>query len=205
MGITRPIEKYERGIFDSLGWGYKGLKWCEFGNLGSYKKMAAKKIYESYGVHHVSMDLNGRDGALPIDLGQPMSAVYINQFNVMTNYGTIEHINNQYQAFKNMHDMCKENGIMIHIFPLVGNWLRHARYYYSEEFAKELAKLCNYHVIKLTVLDKSVYEASKNVIAVTYMKKEINKFVTEEEFSRIEGLTDSGDRSKTGNYTRRKK
>lgn len=53
---------------------------------------------------------------------KPVPFIFINQFDVITNYGTIEHINDQYHAFKNVHDMCKSGGIMIHNFPPQGHW-----------------------------------------------------------------------------------
>ena len=198
MGITRQVEEYEKSVLDFLEWEYKGLKWCEFGNQMSHKKMVAKKVYESYGVQHISMDLNGRGGALPIDLGQPVSHAFVDQFNVVTNYGTIEHINNQFQAFKNMHDMCKEDGIIIHTFPLVGNWPGHCRYYYSENFARELASVCNYHVVNHTIL---VYKAHKDLLAITYIKEKNSRFVNREKFGRIGGIKDTGNLSHTGDYT----
>ena len=201
MGITKPVEEYEKHVLNSLGWKYRGLKWCEFGNQGSYRNKIAKKIYEERGVLHTSMDLNGRDGALPIDLGQPVPSIYVNQFDVVTNYGTIEHINNQFETFKNVHDMCKEGGIMIHVFPLLGNWLKHCRYHYSEKFVTKLASVCDYCVIKHTILDELDYQMRKNMIAITYIKKKNSRFVTREEFSRIEGIVDSGDCRKTRNYT----
>lgn len=198
MGITRQVEEYEKSVLNFLGWKYKGLQWCEFGNQGNYKKMAAKKAYESYGVQHTSMDLNGRDGALPIDLGQPVAHYFVNQFDVVTNYGTIEHVNNQFQAFKNMHDMCKRGGAMIHTFPLVKNWPGHCRYYYSENFVEELANVCNYRIVKHIILSLKI---NKKLLIITYIKENGGRFVAEEEFEQIGGVEDTGNLSHTGDYT----
>jgi len=200
MGIRKPIEEYEKHVLSSLGWAYRGLKWCELGNQRNYENRVAKEIYENYGVQHVSIDLNGKDGALPIDLGQPVPFIFINQFDVITNYGTIEHVNDQFQAFKNMHEMCKEGGIMINVFPLMGNWPKHCRYYYSEKFVNGLANATGYCIFKYTILDESFYKAPRNVIAMTYIKQK-NMFITKEEFNRIGGLKDTGNLMHMGNYT----
>lgn len=204
MSVTRLIAEYERGALELLGLGYKGLMWCEFGNMyNSEEKMAAKKVYESYGVHHVSMDLNGKDGSLMIDLDYPVPSEFIGQFDVVTNYGTIEHINNQYQAFKNMHDLCRVGGIMLHVFPMIGHWPRHGRYRYSGEFVTGLADVCGYRIVNSIILDEGRYRKRKNAIAVIYMKKKDKDFRFEEDFKWIEGIEDSGDLVHTGDYTER--
>ena len=142
MALTKINSEYEKNVLKHLGWKYQGLKWCEFGNQRSFLGKSGKELLEDRGVEHTSMDLNGLDGALRIDLGKPVPADFLNRYNVITNYGTIEHINNQYDAFKNAHDMCRAGGIMIHSFPLVGNWPKHCRYYYDLEFVHKLAVAC---------------------------------------------------------------
>lgn len=204
MGIEAPVEEYEKNTLNSLGLKYRGLKWCELGNqiIIHMGNKVAKEIYSSLGVEHISIDLNGENGALPIDLDKPVPFIFLNQFDVITNYGTLEHVNNQVQAFKNVHDMCKKDGIMIHVLPPPGNWPKHCRYYYSEKFMKKLARICEYQMINYKSLDKSEYAAPKNLIAVTYIKKKNNVFINKEDFDKIEGLTDTGDLKNTGNYTK---
>ncbi|MBC7332798.1 MAG: hypothetical protein H5T91_10320 [Synergistetes bacterium] len=99
MGISKSIWEYERSVLDLLGLEYEGLKWCELGNQRTDEGKVAKNIYLSRGVQHISIDINGRDGALPIDLDKPVPFIFLNQFDVITNYGTIEHVNNQYSVF----------------------------------------------------------------------------------------------------------
>jgi len=203
MGIGKPIEEYEKYTLNSLKLKYKGLKWCELGNQKNYENKVAKYIYLSLGVKHISIDLNGDDGALPINLDQPIPFIFLTQFDVITNYGTIEHINNQFQVFKNIHDSCKLGGIMIHLLPPIGNWPGHCRYYYSKKFVTELANACCYQMINYRILDKFTYKTPRNFIAVTYIKKHNNKFITKEKFNHIGGLIDTGNLTRTGNYSKR--
>jgi hypothetical protein len=100
--------------------------------------------------------------------------------------------------------MCKVEGIMIHVMPLVGNWPGHCRYYYSEEFAQELAKRGEYKLLSLEVLDKERYVAPDNLLAFTLIKDKEQPFITEEEFGAISGVKDTGDMEKTGNYSKPK-
>lgn len=202
MGIETPITQYERESLEKAGLGYDGLKWCELGNQ-RFGTESAKDIYLDHGVaQHISIDLNGKDGAIPLNLDDPVPFVFLGQFDVVTNYGTIEHVNQQYQVFKNTHDMCKRGGLMIHVFPRDGNWPGHCRYYYTEQFAGSLGDACGYETVTSGLLDRGVYERPHNLIAVSY-RKTADAFISEERFNEIDGLVDTEDKTNTGNYTRR--
>jgi len=203
MGRGKIIEEYEKQSLNSLGLKYRDLKWCELGNQITNERKVAKNIYLSLGVEHISIDLNGDNGALPIDLGQLIPFIFLNQFDVITNYGTIEHVNNQFQVFKNVHDMLKHKGVIIHILPLIGNWPKHSRYYYSEKFVRDLANACSYQIINYKILDTSIYMKPKNLIAVTYIKENNNRFISKVKFDQIEGVQDTRDSTRTGNYTKK--
>ena len=200
MALTKINSEYEKNVLKHLGWKYQGLKWCEFGNQRSFLGKSGKELLEDHGVEHTSLDLNGLDGALRIDLGKPVPTDFVNRYNVITNYGTIEHINNQYEAFKNAHDMCRAGGIMIHSFPLVGNWPKHCRYYYDLEFVHKLAVACDYEIVMFFVHNKGQYRGMSNVIAVTYIKKETSRFISRELFSKLDSLVDSGQLKNMGDY-----
>lgn len=164
--------------------------------------VVAKEIYSSWGVRHVSIDLSGEDGALKINLDKPVPRAMMKAFDVVTNYGTIEHVNNQFQVFKNMHDMTRNMGIMIHSLPPPGNWPNHGRYYYPQEFINELAASCNYEIIKLTVqncFSDFRYGSDKNLIMVAF-KKTQETFVEKKVFDKLP-LIDTVDLTHTGNYT----
>jgi hypothetical protein len=189
---------------------YRDLSICELGNqymleMDPMKRdVVAKEIYSSWGVRHVSIDLSGEDGALKIDLDKPVPRALMNAFDVVTNYGTIEHVNNQFQVFKNVHDMTRNRGIMIHTLPPLGNWPNHGRYYYPQEFVTQLAASCNYAIIKLTVrscFSDLCYGSDKNLIMVAFQKKQ-ETFIEKDVFDKLP-LIDTGDLTCTGNYTKR--
>jgi hypothetical protein len=198
MGIIQSIKTYEENIILKLCGKYTGLYWCELGNQ-IYNKIPAKKIYEKLGVKHTSIDLNERDGSLPLNLCNPQTQLY-NQFDVITNYGTSEHVNNQYGIFKNIHEMCKINGIMIHGVPLIKNWQNHCRYYYSIEFFLKLSQKCNYKIYDLKIYDKDYYVFPNNLVLCVYIKNDSNVFIQEDEFSLITGIVDNKDTRRTQNY-----
>lgn len=201
MGIGKPIQDYERKTLDLINLDYEGLEWCELGNQRTWERKPAKEIYISLGVNHTSLDLNGEDGALRVDLDVPVPSELLNRFDVITNYGTLEHVNNQFQAFKNVHDMCKVGGIIIHVLPPVGNWPNHCRYYYSKKFFEQLAEACKYELVNLEIFDIFEYKSPKNLIAVTYKKIEPCTFISGQKFQELD-IFDTGDAIRTGNYTK---
>lgn len=152
----------------------------------------------------MSIDLNGEDGAIVVDLDQPVPSTFVERFDVVTNYGTLEHVNNQFQAWKNVHHMCRIGGVMIHSLTPPGHWPRHGRYYYSQDFVIGLAKSCEYDIVNLT--QRNCYAEhtcglDKDLILVAYLKSD-DKFVPKEQFD-ILPLTDTRDVSHTGNYATR--
>lgn len=208
MGIIKSTIEYEKIILQYLNLDYKGLKWCELGNQlmindDNVVTGSAKEVYISLEVDHISIDINGEDGSLPIDLDLPLPFILLDQFDVITNYGTIEHVSNQYQVFKNTHDMCRKGGIMIHILPLVGTYPGHCQYYYSEEFMVGLARACGYSIISYEIINESTTKIPKKLIATTYLKTKGKSFISKNKFSGLSGIVDTGDTTHTGNYTKK--
>ncbi|MCU0608926.1 MAG: hypothetical protein MUF22_04055 [Chitinispirillaceae bacterium] len=64
-----------------------------------------------------SIDLHGTANALKLDLNYSLNAS--KQYDVIINTGTIEHVFNAGQAFISCHNLCKEQGLMFHVFPLI--------------------------------------------------------------------------------------
>ena len=56
---------------------------------------------------------------------------YIGKFNIVTNFGTSEHVKNQEQCFANIHNLCCAGGVMIHTVPMKNHWRGHGLYKYD--------------------------------------------------------------------------
>lgn len=130
-----------------------GLHVAELGNQQVYpdvfgSKFPAKRLWERFGCEHVSFDINGRDGALPIDLGLPLPSRYRERFDLVTNIGCAEHVEtSQYWCWRNVHELAKPGGLMIHACPEVGSWPKHCKIRYSAEWLMSLATTCGYKVL----------------------------------------------------------
>lgn len=203
MGIRRPLDLFEKRIMKEVGMPYAGISWLELGNqTNRVRCRPAKEVYAGRGVEvHVSIDLNAKDGALPLDLDEPLPEHFDGVFDVVTNYGTAEHVNNQYQVFKTIHDSCRRGGLMIHGFPLQGTFLGHCRYYYPEEFVKKLAGYCMYNVVDTKIFNYSTGKRKRHLLAVAFIKPNDYQFIGRKLFNRLP-IEDTKDTRRTGNYTK---
>ena len=106
-----------------------------------------KEFFTEAGCEHVSIDMNGKDGALKQDLSKSLRHFSLkNSFDIITNSGTSGYVVNQKACFENIDLCCKEGGLMIHIVPEIGsNW---AGKQYDEEFFIRLAKEYLYEIVK---------------------------------------------------------
>lgn len=167
----------------------EGLKMCELGDqlleVEGIDFKVAKDYFESLGVNHTSLDINGQHEALQVDLSVPIKdKKLLNSFDVITNLGTSEHVENQYECFRNIHNLCKRNGLFIHAVPSVGSWLGHCKYYYTPMFFMQLVNNCNYTIINWEVI--TVRGEKTNDVCVAMIKNKNNKFVNKEIFDKFE-------------------
>ena len=173
MGYRKLTIKYAHDMIDMAGFKLENLRMCELGNQlinggrEEYKGFfVAKEYFESLGVHHVSIDLNKKNGSIPLDLNKPIS---IGQFDVVTNLGTTEHVENNKQCFENIHNLCKVGGIMIHLVPHKGSG--HGIRQYTLKWFKNLIKKYNYEVLHLERNGKYEWKETENRIYATLRKR----------------------------------
>lgn len=121
----------------------------------------AKPFYESKGIKHISVDINGKDGAIALDLSKEIPMRNVSSCDVLTNHGTTEHIPNQNIVFKNIHNMCYEGCYMIHQVPIPGTWPGHCIFYYDLEFFDKLASMNGYEVIENRLLNEGAYVGNR--------------------------------------------
>jgi len=111
------------------------------GKRPSSGKVTAKMLYQSLGIkNYKCIDADGMNDALIFDLNTNIRETtgFSEQFDIVTNHGTTEHCFDQMNAFKNIHELCKQSGIMIHGLPFQG-YLNHGFYNYHPKFYHDLA------------------------------------------------------------------
>ncbi len=133
-----PSRSWERKLLTPL----VGDSMLELGNKIK-GTMVYKDVFESLGFRHVSIDLNGQNGALPLDLRKPLD---IGTFDMVTNFGTSEHVSSkdysgQVECWRNILGAMHIGSVLISLGPRPGinKWIRHGRWYATEVFYAELA------------------------------------------------------------------
>lgn len=109
------------------------------------------EMYATLGfTDYTAIDAGGQNGALLYDLNRDLKTTYgfDRQFDVVTNLGTSEHCFNQFQVFKNLHDACRKDGLMIHAVPSQGN-ANHGFYNYQPRFFADLAAANRYGIVRI--------------------------------------------------------
>ena len=177
MGLKVRTLSFLLDCVDKVYGSYDGLSMLELGNqtlrvparvvgrkmilcdqLGKKKwRGFAKQYFQSLGFRHTSMDMNGYNGAVKIDLSRLVDPKWHNRFDVVTNFGTSEHVwarsfSGQYECFRNMHVCAKATGLIIHAVPLQGTYSGHCTYYYSFKFFKTMAADNAYKIVALVRL-----------------------------------------------------
>jgi hypothetical protein len=80
----------------------------------------------------------------------PLPAHLMGHHDVVFNFGTTEHIFNQWNCFEVMHDATKVGGVIYHQLPASG-YFDHGYYCYTPLFFREMAQANGYEVIDLFV------------------------------------------------------
>lgn len=168
MGLERSyIDYIEDCVHAALG-ELAGKRMLELGDQvigesGPISELTGKEYFENRGVLHTSFDLNGKHGALWVDLSKPIrNPKWLGAFDIVTNSGTSEHVEPfgaQYECFMNIHICLRQGGIAVHLVPDIveleqrGRWKNHCNYYYSHEFFTLLADLNGYDLLSSKVID----------------------------------------------------
>jgi hypothetical protein len=140
------------------------------------------------GLDAVSLDIQGFNGrALPINLCEPIAdKSLLGQFDFLIDGGTSEHIINQYQLFKNIFELCKVGGIMVHLLPYVGSTPGHGYWKYSSEFFHNLSHRCGYLLIDRRIGPLRYFKVAKppwrEYIHAALLKTEESAFPYEKDF-----------------------
>lgn len=122
-----------------------GSSMLELGNKVKFagpERVTYKSLFEAAGFRHVSVDINGLDGALPMDLRKPLN---LGTFDMVTNLGTSEHVSEddlggQVACWRNICEAMHVGSVMVSVTPAKGSFNHHATWYPQLPFFEELAE-----------------------------------------------------------------
>lgn len=106
-----------------------------------------RPFWEWLGCHpYMAIDYDGSPHSLALDLNfDDAPEAHRGRYDLVTNFGTTEHIANQVQAMKVIHDLVRPGGIMLHTVPSQGN-ADHGMVNYDPKFFWCLSAACRYHI-----------------------------------------------------------
>ena len=138
----------------------------ELGNKKAKGQPPYRIYYKAINVEYTSIDLNGMDGAIKLDLRKPID---LPSRDMVANIGTAEHIMDQEAVFRNIHNLSHFR--MVHWSRQAKLRPRHGCWGYEKDFFIMLAKLNDYVIEKLYINKKCKY------ICCSYKKINNNNFI----------------------------
>jgi SAM-dependent methyltransferase len=159
MGIYKPdfyiFDHYLKLFLQLRQTSPNNLSMLELGNQYIYNPLLgrtdgewslSKPYFVDKGYKHTSIDINGKDGALQLDLSKPFEPELISAFDIVTNFGTSEHVeDNQYICWKNIHEALKSSGYLFCTVPKAKEFHpQHSPWYHTVEFFNYFAEALKY-------------------------------------------------------------
>ena len=112
---------------------------------------AARDLYEHLGMTYACIDVDARFGSLTLDMNfDEVPQPHRNRYDLTTNHGTSEHILNQYNVFKMMHDLTSPGGLILHAVPFTVH-LEHGFFNYDVDFYTAIASANAYQTLGVWV------------------------------------------------------
>jgi hypothetical protein len=103
--------------------------------------ITSELLYKTLGFElYECIDADGRHNALTFDLNKDLVQDYRceERFDLVTNFGTTEHVFDQGRVFQSIHNLCAVKGLMIHEVPFQKRF-SHGLYMYQPTFFYDLA------------------------------------------------------------------
>lgn len=205
--IHQVIDTFE-GEYNVMNWGNAYLrigtqKWIFDNNkissdtniltMTGNNSWASRDYFPLVGGNHKSIDMNGNEDSLIVDLRLPIEDNdeygILNWADLVIDAGTSEHVEVQYYNWKNLYDVCKVGGYMVHILPKVGYWDGHCEFKYTSEFFVQLSDAMGYEIIEL---HDDIESSSRGDVCCIFKKVSDIPFMSTSEFEKLPIHIESG-------------
>jgi hypothetical protein len=111
----------------------------------------AREFWTWLGLNYASIDIDGSPGSIPLDLNyDEVPAELVGRYDIVTNFGTTEHVANQLQSFKIIHDLAAAGALMLHVLP-AGGAPNHGLVSYNPKFFWLLGRSNGYKIAFMTM------------------------------------------------------
>lgn len=152
QGVWCPDKKLLAGLFEAFGRPMPPEdEVAVYINSTGTGHAASRHLHESLGFNYECLDIDANFGALTLDLNfDAVPSEHRNRYGLTTNHGTTEHILNQHNCFKVMHDLTKVGGLMLHALPFTVH-LEHGFFNYQPNLFYALARYNSYKTLGIWV------------------------------------------------------
>ncbi len=146
------------------------------------------KFFKNYcdliGVQHTSIDIHGGNGVLPLDFQNEVPYLMKGRYDILTNFGFVEHVPDQYAAWKNIHDLVKVGGIIINELPGQPDFPFHQSFpYFTTTFFERFADLTGCEILINRFQQHDIPQDA--TVVFSSLKKTKKDFITKEQFKTI--------------------
>ncbi len=110
-----------------------------------------KFLFERLGIEYFCIDVDSSDVALRLDLNfDACPDNHRGQYQFVTNHGTTEHLLNQYNSFRVMHDLAATGALMLHALPFL-SYVDHGYFNYQPNLFIDIARANDYELLGIWV------------------------------------------------------
>jgi hypothetical protein len=111
---------------------------------------SSRELWAWLGFSYSAIDVDNSPDSIPLDLNfDSAPPALCGKFDLVTNFGTTEHVANQLNAFKVIHDLAGKERIMVHNLPSHGLF-NHGLVNYNPKFFWMLARSNGYRLLHMS-------------------------------------------------------
>lgn len=201
--IPKVIPEHEWSLLPDL----EGKTILEMGNKGNENGVYKTDYLEAGAKSYHCVDINGKDGAIAIDLRSESSAdkireaTGIDSFDIITNFGMSEHIPVQRTFYKCVHNLSRVGTQIVHWTPVARKFKGHGYqgsiWHAEKSFFDALARWNGYAF----EIGQSIYD--KRVLNCRLVVEKKEDFVWKEEFNLLFWYNELWEKSPWGESYRR--
>ena len=155
--------------------------------LKNKTNFSTKDFFKSVGfLDYFSIDINGAYNSYKLDLNKDISQTYKfhEEFDLVINNGTGEHVFNQHSVFLNMHNITKKDGLMLNILPFI-DWINHGFYNFNPIFFGDLAASNSYQISKISFANRNGAEIELKELDQNILFEQIKPNIEKTKFKEI--------------------
>jgi SAM-dependent methyltransferase len=124
----------------------------------------SEPFWTSLGFSYAAIEYGGHRGAISLDLNRDAVPFRMRRrFDLVVNAGTTEHVANQENAFRVIHDLAAPGALMIHSVP-GGGEMTHGLFCYTLKFFWRLCRENEYEIVKLRMAPFAAGPAHPDVV-----------------------------------------